>query len=178
MTCFWVKTFFFLSFFLFCTDMRSMCFEVHHNTLQSQYRSQESLWVEHQICDWKVASSNPGKSSGRIFFSRVNFACWLWFSVHSTLVLLQWHIKDLGHSAKSAGGGLHLNNRTPLTHRSRSGLTMPLSSVVWEPIQKSSHATCQRTFGHSRLISLSHCGLILAYRVELVCANWSPPPPP
>ena len=29
--------------------------------------------------------------------------------------------------AKSAGGRLHLNMHTPLTHRSRSGLTMPLS---------------------------------------------------
>ena len=32
-----------------------------------------------------------------------------------------------GHSAKSAGGRLHLNTHTPLTQRSRSGLTMPLS---------------------------------------------------
>ena len=28
--------------------------------------------------------------------------------------------------------------------------------------ETSSHATCQGTFGHSRLNSLSHCGLILA----------------
>ena len=34
---------------------------------------------------------------------------------------------DTGHSAQSAGGRLHLNTHTPLTHRSRSGLTMPLS---------------------------------------------------
>ena len=25
-------------------------------------------------------------------------------------------------------------------------------------LEASSHATCQRTFGHSRLSSLSHCG--------------------
>ena len=34
-------------------------------------------------------------------------------------VVLQLHVKDTGHSAKSAGGRLHLNMRTPL-----SGLTM------------------------------------------------------
>ena len=35
--------------------------------------------------------------------------------------------------------------------------------VVWEPIgERSSHATCQGTFGHGCLISLSHCRLILA----------------
>ena len=35
--------------------------------------------------------------------------------------------------------------------------------------ETSSHATRQATLGHSRLSSLSYCGLILAYRVELVC---------
>ena len=33
------------------------------------------LLVERQTRDQKVASSNPGRSSGRIFFSRVNFVC-------------------------------------------------------------------------------------------------------
>ena len=75
----------------------------------------------------KVASLNPGRSGGNIFFSRVNFACWLLFGVHSTPVLPQWHIIDPGHSAKSAGGRLHLNTHAPLTQRRRSGLTMELS---------------------------------------------------
>ena len=35
--------------------------------------------------------------------------------------------KKPGHSAKSAGGRLHLNTHTPLTQRSRSELTMPIS---------------------------------------------------
>ena len=42
-------------------------------------------------------------------------------------VLPQWHVKDRGHSAKSAGGRLYLNKHTPLTQRSRSELTMQLS---------------------------------------------------
>ena len=42
-------------------------------------------------------------------------------------MLPQWHVKDPGHSAKSAGGRLHLNTHTPLAQRSLSGLTMPLS---------------------------------------------------
>ena len=36
------------------------------------------------------------------------------FGVRSTPVLPQWHVKDPGHSAKGAGGGLHLNAHTPL----------------------------------------------------------------
>ena len=76
---------------------------------------------------------------------------------------VQWHIKDPGHSAKSADGRLHLNMHTPLTHRSRSGLNMPLSRQSVGIYQEtSSHATRQERFGHSRLSSLSHCGLILA----------------
>ena len=49
------------------------------------------------------------------------------------------------------------------TQRSRSGLTMSLSrhSVGTYP-ETSSYATRQGTFSHSRLSSLSHCGLIFA----------------
>ena len=36
---------------------------------------------------------------------------------------LQWYVKDLGHSAKSASDWLHLNTHTPLTQRNRIGLT-------------------------------------------------------
>ena len=78
-------------------------------------------------------------------------------------MLMQWHIKDPGHSAKSAGGSLHLNMHTPVTQQTKSGLIMPLSrqSVETYP-EMSSHATHQGKLGHSRLSSLSHCGLNLA----------------
>ena len=47
--------------------------------------------------------------------------------------------------------------------------------IVRKPIRKRAHAQLVReTLGHSRLSSLSHCGLILAQRVELVCASSSP----
>ena len=37
------------------------------------------LWLERQTRDQKVPGSSPRKNSGRIFFSRVNFLCWLLF---------------------------------------------------------------------------------------------------
>ena len=86
-----------------------------------------ACWLEHWTCDWKVVSSNPGRSGGRFFLSRVNFVCWLSFGVHSTPVLLQWHVKYPGHSAKSADDRSHLNAHASVTQRSQSGLTMPLS---------------------------------------------------
>ena len=125
--------------------------------------SWDSLLAKHWTHYRKVASSNPGRSGGRIFFSQVNFVCWLLFGVRSTPLLPQWHIKDPCHSAKSAGDRLHINTHTPLAQWSQSGLTMLLSrhSVGTYP-ETSSHATCQGTFGHSHVSLLSHCGLILA----------------
>ena len=134
-----------------------------------------ACWLEHQTHDRKVVSLNPSRSGGRIFFSRVNFVCWLLLGVRSTPLLPQWHVKDLGHSTKSAGDRLHLNTHTPLTQRSRSGLTMPLSRQSVGIYQETSlHATCQGTLSHSCLSSLGHYGLVRACRVELVCAGWSP----
>ena len=36
-------------------------------------------WLEWQTHDWNVVGSNPCRSSSRIFFSMVNFLCWLLF---------------------------------------------------------------------------------------------------
>ena len=36
-------------------------------------------WLERRTRDWKVAGSNPCRSGGRSFFSRVNFLYWLLF---------------------------------------------------------------------------------------------------
>ena len=36
-------------------------------------------WLEHRTRDWKAAGSNPCWNGGRIFFSRVDFLCWLLF---------------------------------------------------------------------------------------------------
>ena len=40
---------------------------------------QIAQWLECQTRDWKVSGSNPCRSGMRIFFSRVNFLCWLLF---------------------------------------------------------------------------------------------------
>ena len=98
----------------------------------------------------------PAEAAGEFIFPELTF-CADSSVVSSTPVLRQGHVKDPGHSAKSAGGRLQLNTYTPLTQRSRSGLTMPVSRQVWEPVRK--RATCQGTLGHSRLSSLSRCVL-------------------
>ena len=106
------------------------------------------------------------------FLLRVNFVYWLLFGVRSTPVLPQWHVQDPGHSAKSAGGSLHLNKHTPLTHPSRSGLTMPLSRQSVGICQEtSSQASRQGTLDSNLLSSQSHCRLILTKRMKLVCAS-------
>ena len=144
-----------------------MCYHYHHHYYYhySLYYSQiepERLVGIPPDCNRKVASSNPGRSGERIFFSRVNFVCCLFFSVCSSPVLPQWHVKDPGHSVKCAGGRLHLTMHTLFTQRSRSGLTMPPCRHSVGPHQRTnSLATRQRTLGHSRLSSLSRHGLTL-----------------
>ena len=143
-------------------DLKRLCAE----------RKAEIACREHRTRDRKGASLNPGRSGGRIFFCRLNLVYWLLFGIRSTPVLPRWHLQDSGHFAKSAGGRLHLNTPAPLTRRSRSGLSMPLSRhSVGTNKETSSHATRQGILSHSRLSSLSHCGLILAYRMELVFAS-------
>ena len=98
-----------------------------HEKGKNQWVSWSLHLLECRTRDRKVASSNPGRSGGRIFFSRVNFVCRLLFGIRSIPVLPKWHVRDPGHSVNSAGCRLHLNVHTPLTQRGRSGLTMPLS---------------------------------------------------
>ena len=165
---------------VWCTCINSFyvnCYvEVHPPTKKWQQEkrtkktevSSVACWLERHTCDRKVASLNPGRNGRRILFSIVNFVFWLLFNVCSTPVLPQWHVNDCDHSAKSAGGRLHLNTHTSLTQRSRSGLTMPQSRHSVGIYQEtSSHATPQGTLGHSRFSSLSRCGLILAKRVKI-----------
>ena len=48
--------------------------------------SRRSLLVERRTRDRKVASSNPGRSGGRIFFFRVDFVCWPQLCLDSGIV--------------------------------------------------------------------------------------------
>ena len=41
------------------------------------HRAGIAQWLERRTRDWKVPGSNPCRSGGRIFFSRVDFLCWL-----------------------------------------------------------------------------------------------------
>ena len=55
----------------------------------------------------------PAGAAGE-FSSPVSIFCAdFYFGIRSTPVLPQQHVKDPGHSAKSAGGWLQLNTRTP-----------------------------------------------------------------
>ena len=109
--------------------------------------------VECLTRDQKFASLSPDRIGWEIFFSRVNFLCWLLFGVCSSLVLLQWHVKDPSHSAKSAGGRLQLNTHTHLTQRSQRGLCR-CPGTVWEPIQKWAYSQLVRE--HSATVVSTH----------------------
>ena len=60
----------------------------------------------------------------RISFPELTFCVNSYPSFFPSLLLLQWHVKDPSHSAKSAGGTLYLNTHTSFIQRSWSGLTV------------------------------------------------------
>ena len=120
-----------------------------------------ACWLERWTCHRKVASSNPGWSSGRIFFSRANFLCWLLFGVCSTPMLLTAACKRSQSFCQKCRW--QVTPKNAYTFDPTSGLTMPISRhSVGTYEDTSSHATHQETLGHSCLSSLSHCELILA----------------
>ena len=55
----------------------------------------------------------PAGSAGEFSSPGSAFCADSYFGIHSTPVLPQSHVKDPGHSAKSAGGRLQLNMHTP-----------------------------------------------------------------
>ena len=66
-----------------CKQLLPVCFLTFVQTLYFS-RSRDSLLVKCWTRDWKVASSNPGWSGGKIFLSRDNCRYWLLFGVRST----------------------------------------------------------------------------------------------
>ena len=66
-----------------CKQLLPVCFLTFIQTLYFS-RSRDSLLVKCWTRDWKVVSSNPGWSGGKIFLSRVNCTYWLLFGVRST----------------------------------------------------------------------------------------------
>ena len=104
--------------------------------------------------------------------SSPEFVCWCSFSVCFTPMLLQWHVKDPGHSAKKCWWQVTAKHAYTLDP---TKLEWADYAAVWDRIRKSAHTQlCQGTLGRSCLSLLSHCGLILAQRVYLVCTSWSP----
>ena len=55
----------------------------------------------------------PAGDAGEFSSPVSTFCADSYFGIRSTPVLPQQHVKDPGHSAKSAGGRLHLNSHTP-----------------------------------------------------------------
>ena len=103
-----------------------------------------ALLTERWTCDWKVASSNPGRSSRRIFFSRVNFVCWLIQCPFHPSVTAMAHKRSWSFCQKCSSR-LHLKAHTSLTQRSWSGLT----TVSGNKLTHNSSRNTQLELSHS-----------------------------
>ena len=69
--------------------------------------------IEQQIHDRKVTGSSPSRIGRQISSPGSASFTDSYFSNHSTPVLPLKHVKDAGHSAKSADGRLQLNPHLP-----------------------------------------------------------------
>ena len=71
-------------------------------------------WLERRTRDRKVAGSNPCWSGGIIFFSRVDFLCWLLFRYpfHPRVTAVA-RKRSRSFCQKCTGGRLQLNTHTP-----------------------------------------------------------------
>ena len=133
----------------------------------SDYQARIACCLQRRTRDRKVASSNPGRSGGRNFFSRVNFVCWLLFSVRSTPELPQWHTKDPGQSAKSAGGRLHLNMHTLLTQRTEWADYAAVQALCGN---LSGNKLTHNSSGNTVTVVSAHWATV-DWKVELVCVS-------
>ena len=70
-------------------------------------------WLERRTRIWTVACSNPCWNGRRIFFSTVDFLCWLLFRYPFHPRVTAVARKNPGHPAKNAGSRLQLNTHAP-----------------------------------------------------------------
>ena len=98
----------------------------------------------------KVTSSKTGRSGGRIFFSRVNFLVLTLIRCPSCLRVTAVARKRPRSFCQRAGGRLHINTHTPLSNRSRSALTMPLSR---QSVKMSGNELTRNSSGNTRIQS-------------------------
>ena len=105
--------------------------------LRAQWGAGIAQWLDRLTRDRKSRVRVPAGSASEFSAPRSTFCADSFFGVRSTPVIPQWHVKDPGHSAKSAGGRLLPNAHAPyicgfeggdtkLVH----GLKRPISSSV------------------------------------------------
>ena len=55
--------------------LKMLTYRIHFSLYENSSVAGIAQWLEHQTHDQKVVGSNPCRSGGRIFLSRVNFLC-------------------------------------------------------------------------------------------------------
>ena len=86
---------------------------IQHSSVLQYRGAGIAQWLEHRTRDWKVGGSNPCWNGGRIFFSRVDFLCWLLFRYPFHPRVTTVARKKSRSFCQSAGGRLQLNTHTP-----------------------------------------------------------------
>ena len=106
--------------------------------------SLDSLLVEYWSRDRKVASPNPDRSGGRIFFFGVNFVCWLLFGVRYTPRVTAAARKRPRSLCQKCRWQITLQHVYTLDPAKSKYADYAATSIVWEPIRKRVHTQLVR----------------------------------
>ena len=83
-------------------------------SLYISIKNNVTIYLYHEQCHYKRSRVRiPAGTAGEFSSPGSTFCADSYFGIRSTPVLPQQHVKNPGHSAKSAGGRLQLNTHTP-----------------------------------------------------------------
>ena len=100
---------------LTCDNLSMLCFipptagQTLHTLASVKWEAGSAQWLEHRTHECRSWVQIPAGAAVKFSSPGSTFCANSYFGIHSTPVLPQQHVKDPGHSAKSAGGSLQLN---------------------------------------------------------------------
>ena len=110
---------------------QTICFRPNVSAGDNNLNKLPMMTTEHRTCDRKVPGLGPHWSCRRIFFSSVNFLCWLLFRYlfHSRVTAVAR--KRSQSFCQSAGGRLQLSMHAPYLRGFEWSNAVNLCVVVW-----------------------------------------------
>ena len=152
--------------------------ELFGATEHSFWEAAIAQWLEHQARDLKVPGSSPSRNGGRIFFSRVNFLCWLlfWYPFYPC-------VTAVACKRSQSFCRLQLNTHTPYLYGFEWSDTVTWCMVEWctqnlrwngSISRGTSHATTTEHYQYTTSVNINntHYKRMHSFRITCQCMQW------